>query len=175
MHRFSLGSLWEVVTIPFVVMVIWSLVVFVIGVIGSVPDLSMEAAGSGLVGLILGFISSLLLVIMSLIVGFNAARNKLTGLKSYLICGALFGFLASLFAGILDFILAVIGWLSGQPAASGLQGISLRVILSLIGMQVNPVWNLGLVLGNAILLMAVGVLGGAILATIAGALTERLS
>lgn len=174
MHsRVNFGSYWEAITIPFVVMIIWGIVVFIVGVLGSVPDLNLEAAGSGIVGFGMGLIGSLLGVIMALVVGFSAVRSRIIGIRHYIVCGALFGLLTSLFAGALDFVLALIGWLSGQPATSGLQGISLKVILSLIGINVDPLWNFGLVIGNTVFLIIISIFSGAILATISGYISEK--
>lgn len=176
-RRRKIGKYFRVLAIPLVVMIVWSIIVFIIGVAGS---LNVGLAGMPAVGAGLSLIGSLIGGLMALLVGFNAAKQDLRKLKQYAIAGALFGTILGIINGLLAIATSIFSLLTGYAVSSGLQGLSPSLVIEIIeALGLGTFGFSGLInflidTFGAIFVLFLSIITGLILAVIGGYLTKKL-
>jgi len=167
---------FKVLTIPLIVMIFWSIIVFAVAVVGMLSHLEM--AGSLMVGGSLAVLGSLIGMFMALLVGFNSAKQDLRRKREYAKMGAIFGGVTSIINGTLSIAVSIFTIFTGVTVSNGLQGIALNTLVDmLVQMQMlgplDSLVNLVVTLIGALFYFVVAILSGALLAAIGGLLTKR--
>ena len=170
----SLVESFQPATIPLMILLIWSTIVFLIGV-GAV---FLDLLGSLLTGVILALFGSLVGGIAAIWVGWNAAKISGKTTKDFAIAGALFGLLTSIVNSFLSIVNSIIGIVMGKHILTGLQGVSLTIILEVlysIGLVEQFLgWKeIIMVIVGAILFICASVISGAILSSAGGLIGKR--
>lgn len=169
----------NILAIPLILMIVWSLIVFVISVLGS---LGIQIAGSVIVATSLALIGGLIGSVMSLIVGFNTVKQGTTSVKTMAMMGAMFGLLISIVSAFLEIIIYLFSLLTGTTVTTGLAGLSLPIIIDLAGMidPSIPTIKQSILMGSTItvigsvLMMFINIISGTLLSIIGGTITKKL-
>jgi hypothetical protein len=163
---------FNVITIPIIVMLVWSIIAFILGLVFIFLDVEWEVSAAA--GLVVGFIGSVLGVLMALLVGFRTASKKKWGVSNGAIAGLLYGTVTSAMASGLAFLTSLFHLMAGKLLIPGLQGIPLQAILLYLGYPVVGFLETATVAILSLVYIGISILSGAILGGISAFASKKL-